>query len=54
MTKLAILRPQFDNYTGVGGKLTCFLESTHMVSYYLPIHFMALNAILKKIIGGFT
>ena len=23
-----------------------------MVSYYLPIHFMALNAILKKIIGG--
>ena len=25
-----------------------------MVSYYLPIHFMALNAILKKIIGGFT
>ena len=23
-----------------------------MVSYYLSIHFMALNAILKKIIGG--
>ena len=23
-----------------------------MVSYYLPIHFIALNAILKKIIGG--
>ena len=23
-----------------------------MVSYYLPVHFMALNAILKKIIGG--
>ena len=34
--------------------LTCFLDSSHMVSYYLPIHFMALNAILKKIIGGFT
>ena len=26
--------------------------SPHMVSYYLPIHFMALNAKLKKIIGG--
>ena len=23
-----------------------------MVSYYLPVHFMALNAILKKIIVG--
>ena len=23
-----------------------------MVSYYLPVHFIALNAILKKIIGG--
>ena len=23
-----------------------------MVSYYLPVHFMALNAILKKIIEG--
>ena len=23
-----------------------------MVSYYLPIHFMAVNAILKKIMGG--
>ena len=23
-----------------------------MVSYYIPIHFMALNAILKKIKGG--
>ena len=37
-----------------GGNLTCFLHSPHMVSYYLPIHFMALNAILKKIIEGFT
>ena len=34
------------------GNLTCFLDSPHMVSYYLPIHVMALNAILKKIIGG--
>ena len=34
------------------GNLTCFLDSRHMVSYYLPIHFMALNATLKKIIGG--
>ena len=39
---------------GGGGNLTCFLDSPHMVSYYLPIHFMALNAILKTIIGGFT
>ena len=23
-----------------------------MVSYYLPVHFMALNAILKKLMGG--
>ena len=23
-----------------------------MVSHYLPVHFMALNAILKKTIGG--
>ena len=32
--------------------MTGYLDSPHMVSYYLPIHFMALNAILKKIIGG--
>ena len=53
MSKLAISRPQFDLYRGIGGgNLTCFLDSPHMVSYYLPIHFMAVNAILKKIIGG--
>ena len=52
MLKLAILLVQFDPYRGVGGNLTCFLDSPHMVSYYLPIHFMALNAILMKIIGG--
>ena len=39
---------------GGGVKLTGYLDSPHMVSYYLPIHFMALNAILKKIIGGLT
>ena len=37
---------------GSGGNLTCFLDSPDMVSYYLPIHFMALNTILNKIIGG--
>ena len=52
MKKFAILQPQFDPYRGSGGDWTCFLDSPHMVSYYLPIHFMALNAILKKIIGG--
>ena len=39
---------------GRGVKLTGYLDSPHMVSYYLQIHFMALNAILKKIIGGLT
>ena len=39
---------------GSGGNLTCFLHYPHMVSYYLPMQFIALNAILKKIIGGFT
>ena len=39
---------------GGGGNLTCFLDSPHMVSYYLPIHFMVLKAILKKIVQGFT
>ena len=34
MSKLAILRPQFDPYRGVGGNLTCFMDSPHMVSYY--------------------
>ena len=37
---------------GRGVKLTGYLDSPHMVSYYLPVHFIALNAILKKIIGG--
>ena len=37
---------------GRGVKLTSYLDSPHMVSYYLPVHFIALNAILKKIIGG--
>ena len=37
---------------GQGVKLTGYLDSPHMVSYYLPVNFMALNAILKKIIGG--
>ena len=54
MSKLAILLPQFEPCWGSGGNLTCFLDSPHMVSYYLPIHFMALNVILKKIIRGFT
>ena len=36
---------------GRGVKLTDYLDSPHMVSYYLPVHFMALYAILKKIIG---
>ena len=36
---------------GRGENLTCFLDSPHMVSYYLPIHFMALNVILTNIIG---
>ena len=31
---------------GVGETLICFLDSPHMVSYYLPIHFVA-NAILN-------
>ena len=40
---------------GVGGGCTTgYLDSPHMVSYYLQVHFMALNAILKKIIGGLT
>ena len=37
---------------GRGVKLTGYLDSPHMVSYYLPVHFIALNAILKKIMGG--
>ena len=37
---------------GRRGNLTWFLDSPYIVSYYLPIHFMALKAILKKIIGG--
>ena len=37
---------------GRGVKLTGYLDSPHMVSYYLPVHFIALNAIPKKIIGG--
>ena len=37
---------------GRGVKLTGYLDFPHMVSYYLPVHFIALNAILKKIIGG--
>ena len=46
MSKLAILQPQFDPYRGNrggGGNFTCFLDSPHTVSYYLPIQFMALN-----------
>ena len=35
-----------------GVNLTSFLDSLHMVSYYLPILFMALNATDKDIIGG--
>ena len=54
MSKSAILRhhPSLTPTGGSGANLTCFLDSPHMVSYYLPIHFMALNAILKKIMGG--
>ena len=37
---------------GRGVKLTSYLDSPHMVSYYLPVHFIALNAILKKMIWG--
>ena len=37
---------------GQGVKLTGYLDSPHMVSYYLPVHFIAVNAIFKKIIGG--
>ena len=44
--------PSLTHKGGRGVKLTGYLDSPHMVSYYLPVHFMALNAILKKIIGG--
>ena len=33
---------------GRGIKVTSYLDSPHMLSYYLTIHFMALSAILKK------
>ena len=37
---------------GSGGNLTGYLDSPHMVSQYLPIHFVALNPIIKEIRGG--
>ena len=37
---------------GRGGNLTGYFNSQHMVSQYLPIHFIALNPIIKEIIGG--
>ena len=55
-SKAAIYDPSLAHKGGGGGvrgvKLTGYLDSPHMVSYYLPVHFLALNAILKKIIGG--
>ena len=53
-SKAAIYDSSLAHKGGRGVKLTCYLDSPHMVSYYLPVHFMALNAILKKIIGGLT
>ena len=32
--------------------MNCFLDLLHMVSYHLPLHFMALNATNKEIIMG--
>ena len=52
MPKLTIYDPGLTPTWGSGGNLTCFLDSPHMVSYYPSIHFMAVNAILQKIIGG--
>ena len=48
MSKCTVLQPQKQNRGGGGGILICFLDFPHMVSYYLSIHFIALNAILKK------
>ena len=39
---------------GGGVKFDLLSRLSTYGSYYLPIHFMGLNAILKKIIGGFT
>ena len=44
--------PSLTHQGGRVVKLTGYLDSPHMVSYYLPVHFIALNAILKKIVGG--
>ena len=44
--------PSLTHKGGPGVKLTGYLDSPHMVSCYRPVHFIALNAILKKIIGG--
>ena len=53
--KLDILLSQFDPHGvgGVGGReqrvdLTSSLDSLHMVSYYLPIHFMTVNATVRR------
>ena len=32
-------------------KLISYSDSPHMASYYLPIHYIALNSIIKKIFG---
>ena len=37
---------------GLRAKVSSYLDSPHVVSQYLPINFIALNAILNEIIRG--
>ena len=48
-SKSVILLSQFDPQGGPG----FFLDCLHMVSYYIPKHFKALNVTDQKIMGGF-
>ena len=39
-------------YKGAVVNVSSFSDSLHMVSFYLPIYFKALNATHKEIMGG--
>ena len=49
--KLATYDPSLSPKRGSGGNLTGCFNSPHMVSQYLPIHFVALNPIIKEILS---
>ena len=48
--KLATYDPSLSRMGGRGGNLIGYLDFPHMVSQYLPIHFVALNPIIKEIL----